>query len=319
MFPRDWIIAAAERIAPHIVRTPVTHDARRDLHFKWENHQVTGSFKARGALNKVLSLSAWEREAGLVAASAGNHGQGVALAAGIVGAKALVFAPESTPVIKVQKMRSLGAEVWLLPGGYEHVEAEALRHADQNDNTWVSPYNDAQIIAGQGTIGLELAEQIQFAPDTTLLIPIGGGGMLSGIAAALRSGEPARNLRIVGVQAEASAFMRALMVRGTADGVQDLPTLADSLAGGVQAGSITIEMVRALADDIISVTEEQIARAIAVAWHDHHEVIEGSGAVALAAVLSGAVNEPAVVVVSGGNIQPSLHEEIINRYAETSQ
>ena len=119
MFPREWIIAAAERIAPHIHRTPVSYDPRRDLYLKWENKQVTGSFKPRGALNKVLTLQDWEREAGLVAASAGNHGQGVALAAGLVGARVEVFAPETTPEIKVAKIRELGAEVWLQRGGYE--------------------------------------------------------------------------------------------------------------------------------------------------------------------------------------------------------
>jgi threonine dehydratase len=324
MFPREWIVAAAERIAPCITRTPVTHDPRRDLYFKWENRQKTGSFKARGALNKVLTLEDWERDAGLVAASAGNHGQGVALAAGMVGARATVFAPESTPAVKVEKMRALGADLRLLPGSYEQVEIAALRYAYENNQTWVSPYNDPQVIAGQGTIGLELLEQVPLAPELTVLIPIGGGGLLSGIAAALRStrrgngAEDELKLRIVGVQPEASAFMYALVTRGNIEGVRDLPTVADGLAGGVEEGSFTIGLVRELADEILLVNEDRIAEAIAFAWRHYQEQIEGSGAVGLAAVLDGQVKGPAVVIVSGGNIQPELHAMIVSQYGEQS-
>lgn len=318
MFPHEWIAAAAERIAPYIVHTPVTYDPRRDLYFKWENRQKTGSFKARGALNKVLTLQNWEREAGLVAASAGNHGQGVALAAGMVGARATVFAPQSTSPVKVEKMRALGADLRLLPGSYEQVESAALRYAQENNHTWVSPYNDAQVIAGQGTIGLELSEQISLTSEMTVLIPVGGGGLLTGIATALKGDSSHPKLRILGVQPEASAFMHALVSRGTVEGVQDLPTVADGLAGGVEEGAFTIGLVRQLADEIILVSEEHIAQAIAFAWRNYKEQIEGSGAVGLAALLSGQVQSPAIVVVSGGNIQPDLHATIVSQYAEES-
>jgi threonine dehydratase len=317
MFPREWIVAAAQRIAPHITRTPVTHDARLNLYFKWENRQLTGSFKARGAFNKMLSLEDWERQSGLVAVSAGNHGQGLALAAQWVGAPVTVFAPESAPAVKIERMRALGADVRLVPGSYDEAEAAGLRYARETGQTWVSPYNDPQVIAGQGTIGLELADQLNLTPEMALLIPIGGGGLLSGIASALTDAAP--RPRILGVQPAASAFMHALYTCGSQAGVQDLPTLADGLAGGVEAGSLTIELVRELADDIILVSEDDIARAVALAWSRHGEQIEGSGAVGLAAVLSGAVRGPAVVVVSGGNIQPQLHAEIVARYAEGAQ
>ena len=317
MFPREWILAAADRIAPHITRTPVTHDPRLNLYFKWENRQVTGSFKARGAFNKVLSLEDWERGAGLVAASAGNHGQGLALAAQLVGARVTVFAPESAPAVKIEKMRALGADVRLVPGSYEQAESAGLQYAGEMSQTWVSPYNDSQVIAGQGTIGLELAEQVKLTPEMQLLIPIGGGGLLSGIALALADAEP--RPRIFGVQPAASAFMHALHTRGSQEGVPDLPTLADGLAGGVEEGSLTIGLVRGLADAILLVGEDDIARAVAFAWHNYQEQIEGSGAVGLAAVLSGAVKGPAAIVVSGGNIQPQLHAEIVARYAEAAQ
>ena len=317
MFPREWIVAAAQRIAPHITRTPVTHDARLNLYFKWENRQLTGSFKARGAFNKILSLEDWESRAGLVAASAGNHGQGLALAARLVGAPVTVFAPESTPAVKLEKMRALGADVRLVPGSYDEAEAGGLRYASETNQTWVSPYNDPQVIAGQGTIGLELADQVDLTREIALLIPIGGGGLLSGIASALTDATP--RPRILGVQPVASAFMHGLYTRGSQAGVQDLPTLADGLAGGVEPGSLTIGLVRELADDIILVGEDDIARAVALAWSTYGEQMEGSGAVSLAAVLSGAVKGPAVVVVSGGNIQPQLHAEIVARYTKAAQ
>jgi threonine dehydratase len=318
MFPREWIAAAAERIAPYISPTPVTYDSWRDLYFKWENRQRTGSFKPRGALNKVLSLPDWELEAGLVAASAGNHGQGVALAAQIVGAQATIFSPDSTPEVKVKSMRALGADLRLLPGSYEAVEAAAIAYARENGKAWISPYNDPQVVAGQATIGLELARQVEFTRGMTVLIPVGGGGLLSGIATALTVAEIPPGVHIVGVQPAASAFMHALVTRGSAEGVQDLPTLADGLAGGVEEGSSTIALVREMADEILEVSEQDIARAIALAWHSYQERIEGAGAVGLAAVLSGQIHGPAIVVISGGNIQPQLHAEIVSRYAEAS-
>jgi threonine dehydratase len=317
MFPREWIFAAAGRIAPHIVRTPVTYDSRLNVYFKWENQQVTGSFKPRGAFNKVLSLEDWERQAGLVAASAGNHGQGVALAAKQAGVPVTVFVPETAPSVKIEKMRALGADLRLVPGGYEEAEAAGLRYSRETNQTWISAYNDPQVIAGQGTIGLELAEQVKLTPEMAILIPVGGGGLLSGIASALANAKP--RPRIIGVQPAASAFMNALYTRGSQEGVPDLPTLADGLAGGVEHGSLTIELVGALADDILLVDEQEIARAVAFAWHNYQEQVEGSGAVGLAAMLSGAVKAPAVIVISGGNIQPQLHAEIVARYAEAAK
>ena len=167
--------------------------------------------------------------------------------------------------------------------------------------TWVSPYNDSQVIAGQGTVGLELEEQVELGPGTTVVIPVGGGGLLAGVATALRSQNPLKRLRIVGVQPEASAFMRRVVSDGTSEGVADLPTLADGLAGGVEAGP-DVRGQRARADEIVLVSEEEIAGAVAHAWLAHGEVIEGSGAVTLAAALAGKVRGQAILVVSGGNI-----------------
>ncbi len=315
MIPSEWIDQAALRIASHIRRTLLTNDAELNIYLKWENQQVTGSFKARGALNKVLALEKWEQAAGLVTASAGNHGQGVALAGNLVGVPVIVFASNHAVPSKVDAMRELGAEVRFVEGGYELAEATAIQYADEKKQVWVSPYNDGQVVAGQGTIGLELLADLPLERKLTLVVPVGGGGLLAGIGAALER-QPSRP-RLVGVNAEASAFMCALYQRGSQEGVLDLPTLADGLSGAVEAGSITIPLVWKYADGILTVSEEEIGRAIAFAWQKYRQVIEGSGAVGLAAVLAGKVKPPAVVVITGGNIQPEVHAELCRKYPLT--
>jgi threonine dehydratase len=314
MIPSEWLDQAALRIAAHIRRTLLTNDAELNLYLKWENQQVTGSFKARGALNKILCLEPWECQAGLVTASAGNHGQGVALAGKLVHAPVLVFASEHAVPAKIEAMRALGAEVRFVDGGYELAEATAIQYAEGHKQTWVSAYNDGQVIAGQGTIGLEIGADLPPEASQTWVVPVGGGGMLAGIGAALER-FPSRP-RLVGVNAEASAFMHALYHRGTQDGVPDEPTLADGLSGAVETDSLTIPLVKKYADDMLTVSEEEISGAIAFAWQHYGERIEGSAGTALAAVLSGKVKTPAVVVISGRNIQPEVHAEICQKYAE---
>ncbi len=314
MIPSEWLDQAAQRIAPHIRRTLFTNDAELNVYMKWENRQVSGSFKVRGALNKVLALEPWERRAGLVTASAGNHGQGVALAAQVTGSSATVFASEHAVHAKVEAMRTLGAWVMPVAGGYELAEKTAIAYAAEHKMTWVSAYNDAQVIAGQGTIGLEMMDNLNLTSAMTVVVPLGGGGLLSGIGAALE--RSAKRPRLVGVSPEASPFMHALYTRGTQENVPDLPTLADGLTGAVEDGSLTIPMVKKYADDILLVSEDEIARAIAFAWHRYGEKLEGSGAVGLAAILSGKIRPPAVLVLSGGNIQPEVHYELCRRYQE---
>jgi threonine dehydratase len=313
MFPVDWIIRATERISPFITITPLTFDEKRNIYFKWENQQITGSFKARGALNKVLSLENWEQQQGIVAASAGNHGQGVALAAKFVAAPVIIFASENASPLKIEKMRALGADVRLVPGGYELAEYTGIQYANEHGKTWISPYNDAQVIAGQGTLGFEIQQQLQLTDEMTLLVPVSGGGLLAGVAAAL-STLPQRP-RIVGVQAAASPFMHALFTRNSQKDVPDLPSLADGLTGAVEEGSITVPIVKSLVDDILLVEEEDIARAVAFASHEYGQVIEGSAAVTLAAFLNGAVKPPAVILISGGNIQPEIHAHLCEKQA----
>jgi threonine dehydratase len=312
MIPYEWLEKADSRISPYIQRTPLTFDAARNIYIKWENHQVTGSFKARGAFNKVLLLEDWEREVGLVAASAGNHGQGVALAGREVGARVEVFVSEHAVPTKVEAMRALGAIIHAVPGGYPEAEAAGKAYAEKQGKTWVSPYNDGQIIAGQGTVGLELLKS-NIPEVGTWLVPVSGGGLLAGVGASLR--EQAHRPRLIGVQAEVAPFMYSLFYKDTQDGLPDLPSLADGLTGEVEHSSVTIPMVKQLVDEIVLVSEDEIARAIAFAWSVYGEKLEGAGAVGLAAILSDEVKErPACVVVSGGNVQPEVHAEIVRRF-----
>ncbi len=313
MIPDEWLDQALERLNRHIEQTPFTYDADNELFIKWENHQVTGSFKARGALNKVLSLDPWERENGLIAASAGNHGQGVALAAQLVGAHAIVFASDHAVPAKVQAMQALGAEVRLVPGGYAEAEQTAIQFAAEQHIAWISPYNDGQIIAGQGTLGLEMLAQLGSRQALVCLVPAGGGGLAAGVGAAFSRAN--NRIALVAVQSEASPFLHAIYQSGSQENVTELDSIADGLSGPVENGSLTIPMVRRCVDGFELVSEEEIARAIAYAWHHYQERIEGAAAVTLAAVLTNKIAErPAIVTITGGNIQPELHEQICRRW-----
>jgi len=311
MIPFVWLEQAYERIAPFIHKTPLTYDSQNNLYLKWENHQVTGSFKVRGALNKVLSLHDWELDRGLVTASAGNHGQGVALAVKMRHAPVIVFASEHATPNKIQAMRELGAEIHLVSGGYAEAERAGIDYAKTTKATWVSPYNDGMVIAGQGTIGLEVLKVLQDPSSMLWLVPAGGGGLISGIGSALQGLKSRSGL--VAVQSEASPFLHAIFHRGTQESIVELPSLADGLAGPVEAGSVTIPMVMNYVTDFILVSEDEIRMAIKYAWNVYHERIEGSAAVPLAAALSGRLTaRPALVILTGGNINLAEHEQILN-------
>ncbi len=318
MIPYEWLEEAAERIAPHIVKTPLTYDPNNDLYLKWENHQVTGSFKIRGAVNKVLGLQPWEQQRGLVAASAGNHGQGVAVAGRLVGAPVTIFASAAAVPAKLEAMRALGAGLRLVEGGYGEAEQAALEYVARTGQTWISPYNDGQVIAGQGTLGMEVRSQLPDHDSYTWVVPVGGGGLISGIGAALHAFAEAsapslsETHSLVGVQSEASPFAHALFHGGRQEEVTELPSLADGLSGPVEPGSLTLPMLRQCAKDILLVSEAEISWAIAYAWERYAERLEGAAATALAAALTGKVSaRPAVIILSGGNIQPEIHARVV--------
>lgn len=293
------------RIQPFITQTPMTFDPQTALHFKWENHQPTHSFKVRGAINKVLAMDTIPPL--LITGSAGNHGQAVARAAQIIRAQgwdtqAWVFVPENTPHVKVNRMLELGAKVERVPGLFGDAEAKAIRTAREAGVPFISPYNDADVIAGAGTIALEMLAQVPTLER--ILVPAGGGGLISGVGLAAKAVNPA--IEIIGVLSEASPYLYHQFYYGHMRDVVELPTLTDGLAGAVEEGSMTLELIFQACDAVIQVTEREVAEAVAY-FHRGGEVVEGSGAVGLAAVLAGKVRTDDRVtgaVVSGGNIDP---------------
>jgi threonine dehydratase len=279
------------RVTPVYRSETLSALAGRDVHLKAENLQRTGSFKIRGAYNRISTLSPEERAAGVVAASAGNHGQAVAWAAREVGAHARIYMPQDAPMAKVDATRHYGAEVVLEGRALEDCLSEASGYVEEHGATFVHPFEDPVVIAGQGTIGLELVDQV---PDVaTVLVPIGGGGLASGIALALRAVRP--GLRIVGVQAAGT------LPDGTGF------TIADGIAVK-KPGELTMSILERVLDDIVSVTDEQISEAIVLLLERTKLVVEGAGAVGVAALLAGQAGGSGCVVpvLSGGNIDATL-------------
>lgn len=317
LFPYEWIVEAADRIQPYIVQTPLIHDTNRGLYLKCENRQITGSFKVRGALNKALTLQPWEMELGFVAASAGNHGQGVALAGKMLNTKARIFCSATAAQNKIEAMQKLGAEVILVDGGYGDAEKAGLEFAAKTSTTWISPYNDSQVIAGQGSISLEILRNYSALGNVTWIVPTSGGGLISGIGIGLK--QFSTTGRLIAVQASASPFMHTVYNGRNQDSVEDLPTIADGLSGPVQSGSITIPLIRHYVDDFLLIDESEIEMAIAFAWWQYGEKIEGSAATSLAAILCGKItSRPAVLILSGGNIQEERFQDILSRHDKTS-
>jgi threonine dehydratase len=281
-------------------------------YFKLENLQMTGSFKERGALNKLMQLSEAEKKAGVIAASAGNHAQGVAYHATRLGIRSVIVMPKSTPLIKVVNTRDLGGEVDLYGASYDEALAYARQMAEEHGYTFVHAFDDDAIIAGQGTIGLELLEEE--TPFDAVVIPVGGGGLISGVAVALKETRP--NIRVIGVEPEHFACMKAAIEQGRVVDVPAHPTIADGLAVK-RAGVRTSEIVRRYVDDVVTVSEDEIASAILKLLEIEKTVVEGGGAAGLAAVLFGKVaglaGKNVAMVISGGNIDPNLLAKIIER------
>ena len=280
------------RIAEVARETPVygsetfSRVSGRDVWLKAENLQRTGAFKVRGAVNKLATLTDQEREAGVVAASAGNHGQAVAWAARQAGVKARIYVPQDAPMAKVEACRTYGSKLIMVGERFEDALEAAQADVEERGATFIHPFEDPVIIAGQGTIGLELAEQV---PDAeTVVIPVGGGGLASGIAIALRERRP--GIRLVGVQAGLSGF-----------------TIADGVFVK-QPGELTMSILDDVLDDMVDVDDEAISESIVLLLERAKLVVEGAGAVGVAALLSGKVggSGPVAIVLSGGNIDPTL-------------
>ena len=304
---------AARRIAPHIRRTPTERSpalsdlSGAEVFLKLENLQRTGSFKIRGALNAILQIDSGVREAGVVTASAGNHGQGVAFAAKLVGVPACIVLPQSVPIAKLVAIQRSGAETVLVDGGYDGAHEAALRIADDRRMRYVPAFDDDDVIAGQGTVALELLED---AEVDTVVVPVGGGGLVAGVAVAIADREP--RPRIVGVQAEGASAFAASFEQGHAV-TRDATTIADGIAVRRPAARTLSIALRHL-DDVVTVSDEAIARAIVVLMERHKLVAEGAGAAAIAAVLEGGFAGRRVgAIVSGGNIDPNLLGKVLQQ------
>ena len=282
-----------------------------DLYLKTENLQTTGSFKVRGAYYKMAQLSAEEKSRGVVACSAGNHAQGVALAAQKSGIKAVICLPSGAPISKIEATKSYGAEVCLVDGVYDDAYQKALQLRDEMGYAFLHPFNDEDVIAGQGTIALELVEQL---PEfDVVLVPIGGGGLISGIAYTLKTLKP--NVKIVGVEALGAPSMKNSVEHGAIETLSSVSTIADGIAVK-QPGDLTYDFCQKYVDEIVTVTEDEISAAILALMERQKLVAEGAGAVAVAAAMFDKVDlkgKKAVCVVSGGNIDVNILSRVIKR------
>jgi threonine dehydratase len=282
-----------------------------EVYLKLENLQRTGSFKERGALNKVASLTNEEKRQGVIAASAGNHAQGVAYHASRCGIRSQIVMPLMTPLVKVSATQNFGAEVILHGANYDEAFAEALRRRDAEGMTFLHPFDDPVVIAGQGTIGLELLEQVPQLD--AVVVPIGGGGLISGMACALKESNP--KIRVIGVQTERLPSMLRARENGSPVTLPSEATIADGIAVR-RAGDVTYPLVERYVDEIVKVDEEEIASAILVLLEKEKTLAEGAGAAALAALLQKKTpldGQKVAVIVCGGNIDVSLLARIIER------
>ena len=282
-----------------------------DLYLKTENLQVTGSFKVRGAYYKMTKLSEEEKQRGVIACSAGNHAQGVALAAQKNGIKAVICLPDGAPISKVEATKSYGAEVCLVEGVYDDAYNKALQLRDEKGYTFIHPFNDEDVIAGQGTIALELAEQI---PDLdAVLVPIGGGGLISGIAYTIKTLNP--KVKVYGVQAADAPSMKNAVEHGHIETLAGVSTIADGIAVKTP-GEHTYDICSKYVDEIVTVTDDEISAAILALMEQHKLVTEGAGAVPVAAAMFNKVDlkgKKAVCVLSGGNIDVTILSRVIKR------
>lgn len=306
---------ARERIREQVYLSPFPHSETisrmtgNKVFFKLENLQLTGSFKERGALNRLLTLSPEESRRGVIAASAGNHGMAVAFHSQRLGIAATIVMPRSAPLVKVSRVRQYGAESLLHGSDYDAAYAEARRLSAEKGLVFVSAFDDPWIVAGQGTIGLELYEQ---NPDLdAVIVPVGGGGLIAGIALSLKTLLP--KIRIIGVQSESIPSMKAALEQGSPVTLAPATTIADGIAVRC-AGATPLELIKAHVDEIVTVSEGQIANAVLTLLEVEKTVAEGAAAVPLAALLNRTVTlagKNVGIIVSGGNIDMNLISRII--------
>lgn len=312
----EEIGAAMDRLRPVVHRTPLqrcrtlSEQCGRQVYLKLENLQKTGSFKLRGAVNKIYGLAPEEAARGVISASAGNHAQGVALAAQAMGVPAVVVMPQHAPETKVQATEGYGAKVVLAGNSYEEAYQEACRIQAASGMTFVHAFDDRDVIAGQGTITLEILERLY---DVDLLVaPVGGGGLIAGMAAAAKQINP--RLKVIGVQAENAPAMSISATCGVLQNVETSPTLADGICVS-QPGEFTFAHVQRYVDEMVTVTESELTEAVLLLLERGKLITEGAGAAGVAAMLAQKLPLPGknvAVVVSGGNIDPLLLSSMIH-------
>jgi threonine dehydratase len=314
------VYVARQRIMSLARRTPILDAPRSSkgsdtkIVYKLENLQTTGSFKIRGAANKILSLSGEQRARGVVTCSSGNHGRAVAYVAGRLGIRATICLPDTVPDNKRQAIQQLGAEVVMAGATYEEASDTAGRLQQDRGLTMIHPFDDPFVIAGQGTIGLELLEDL---PEVdTVLVPLSGGGLMGGIAFVLKSADP--TIRTIGVSMDRGPALVESLRAGKVVEIVEEPTLADALAGGLGGeNNYSFAMIQAYVDETVLVSEEEIAAGMALALEEHHLVVEGGGAVGIAALLSDKVRElgsNVAVVLSGSNVDIPILLEIAQNH-----
>ena len=291
-------------------RTPLERAPKLGLYIKAENLQLTGAFKLRGAYNKIRSLTPEEARRGVIACSAGNHAQGIALSAAKLGIRSIICMPAGAPISKVEATRSYGAEVVLVPGVYDDAAREAERLTAEHGYTFAHPFNDPYVIAGQGTIGLEILEQLPEAEQ--IVVPIGGGGLIGGVAFAVKHLKP--SCRVIGVQAAGAASMAASLAAGHPVELSSVSTIADGIAVK-RPGDLTYALCDEYVDEVVTVTEDEIASAILALMEEQKTVAEGAGATTVAACMFGKVDcsKTTVCLVSGGNVDVTTLSRVITK------
>lgn len=318
MIDLDAIRDARTRIRSHALVTPLVLShmlssvSGVQVYLKLEHHQTTGSFKLRGATNAILRLSQADRARGVVTVSTGNHGRGLAHAARTIGCRATICMSRLVLENKVSEIRRLGADVRIVGQSQDDALAEAERLAAEEGKIMLSPFDDPAIVSGQGTVGLEVVDAV---PEVaTVVVPLSGGGLAAGVAAAVKGLRP--SAKVVGVTMERGAAMKASLDAGHPVQVEEWPSLADSLGGGIGFhNTLTFPMCQALLDDVVLLSENEIAAGIRHAYEQEREIVEGAGAVGIAAILAGKIANlrgPAVLVISGRNIDIGLHRRVIN-------
>jgi threonine dehydratase len=313
----DAIQKAHSVISGFVKRTPLVRSkylsdlCKAEIYLKMENQQHTSSFKIRGALHKMSRLDNEEKERGVVTASSGNHAQAVALASQELGIHATIVVPEQVSKAKLSKIKQYDVEV-VLEGGFDEVEAKAREIASTQGKTYVSPYNDITVVAGQGTIGVEVVEELDHFDS--IIVPVGGGGLIAGIAVAVKGLRP--DVHVIGVQTPGSRTMYESWLKGEVVRVEETETLAEAFLGGVEENSVTLDMILEYVDEIVLVQEDTVEEAIRLLWKQEKQVTEGAAGTSISPLLETPERfegKTVVAIVSGGNIEKSLFEQIIGK------